>query len=63
MKTKLQIAHELHDRLVEKIVWFELEVRYLRLEGKEKEKNHNMIARDEIELHLSLLEQYMKEIS
>ena len=61
MKTKQQIAHELHDYLTEKWVELEIEVRYLRLEGKEKEKNKKMIERDEIELRLSLLDEFIKK--
>ena len=57
MKNKKQIQHELHDKLTRQLVELELEVVYLRLENRTKQKEKAMLDRDEVELKIRLLDE------
>ncbi len=56
MKNEKQIAQELHDELLRKYVELDNDVHYLRLEGKNKEKENKMIDRDNLRTRMNLLE-------
>lgn len=62
MKGKIDIARELHDDLLGRLVRLELDVQYSRLVGKDKEKSWSMKDREEIETRLALLREYMHEL-
>lgn len=60
MKTRKQIAEEIHNELLKKLVLLNNQVQYLRFENKEKEKNKLVIERDSIEIKLRFLEKEEK---
>lgn len=60
MKITIRIAQEERDELIRAFLKTEIEVRFLRLNGKEKEKDLKMLERDNLELRINLLDEYIK---
>ncbi len=60
MKTKKQIAVELHDKLLAELVALEIKTRVFRLENKNKQKEVFMVERDIKQTEISILEDYIK---
>jgi hypothetical protein len=62
MKTKLQIAKELHDEWLKQLVSSECEVRFSLLSENNREQKEAVLFRDNMATRIALLEKYMKEV-
>lgn len=58
MKTRKQIAEQIHDEILEEIIRVNAEIELHRLNQNEKDKSKLIVRRSELELKLSLLEKH-----
>lgn len=58
MKTRRQIAEQIHDEILEEIIRVNAEIELHRSNQNEKDKSKLIVRRSELELKLSLLEKH-----
>ncbi len=54
---------ELKDELTRGFVGLQMEIRFLRLEGRDREKRKLMQSRDDLSLKINILEEMLREQS